>query len=526
MSGHQDRLAGLVVLSAAATGIPTVVVRGVCPASLAWAVGTAAELADAPAPAGGAVVAAHDAADAAAQLDALHLAASAGGPGLVWVLWDSRFHGPGLGHFHGPGGGRGHALVHRAAARAGLETVASYRFVGRSASPTHLVREGPGHALRWFATSVRPRWGARSRLARLGNYLPRVGHHFLAGRAVLFRAVSGQPPTWPGVDGGSAGATSGPAVLHLGGGATAGRLVLTWADGSGAPTHHTKLAPEHLAREVVAEAEALTVLADIPAVAGTVPTLLGLRHGPSWAALTASHLPGRPPRVTTVSRALRRAVPMATARPAEVDTVVTAWLAALSQASQDRALAVASRGARAARLGAAVASLADPALRSAVRQGLDLGSSSTGLLHGDFWPGNVHRVKALDGATRIAVLDWESAFVGHPLVDLLTWLVNRAGGGDRVRDKALEALGAPRSNRKSTVTARCVGSLLATSGQPLEPAEVEALVLAQLVVIATHGGPVGGDRTHERAWLDAVNAVWADWQRTGASPWTLVGRSR
>ena len=40
----------------------------------------------------------------------------------------------------------------------------------------------------------------RSRLARLGNYLPRVGHRFLDGRAVLLHAASGGALTWPGAD--------------------------------------------------------------------------------------------------------------------------------------------------------------------------------------------------------------------------------------------------------------------------------------------------------------------------------------
>ena len=143
------------------------------PTSLARAVGRAVELADVPTPGGGAVVAARDAAAAAAQLDALRLAAREVRPGLVWVLWDG----------HRP------AAVHRAAARAGLVPVASYRYVGSWASPTHLVRVGRGQALRWFAASARPRWGRRSRLARLGNYLPRVGHRFFDGTAVLLRRV-------------------------------------------------------------------------------------------------------------------------------------------------------------------------------------------------------------------------------------------------------------------------------------------------------------------------------------------------
>lgn len=548
MSGHPDRLAGLVVLSAVTTGIPTVLVRGVSRAGLARAVGSDVELADAPVPGGGAVVAAADAADATAHLDELQRSAPGERPGLVWLLWG------GTGSDRAGGSGRagvrrGGAAVQRRAARAGLEVVASYGFVGGSASPTHLVREGEGHALRWFASCVRPRWGPRSRLARLGNYLPRVGHRFLDGQAVLLRAVDGGAVAWPGADvagpdsgrgdghgdghgdGAATAAPQGPAVIHCGGGATAGRLVLTWADGSGAPTRHTKLAPQHLAGDVVAEANALTALAGLPVVAGSVPTLLGLRRGPTSAALTASHLPGRPPRATRVTRVLGRAthrlpalgglaaLPGVAAWPIDVDASVTAWLAALARASHGRTAPVVRAAAGAERLALAVASIDDPALQSVVRRGLTLGSGSHGLLHGDFWPGNVHRVGGVGGAARLAVLDWESALVGHPLVDLLTWLVGNAGG-EQVRDRALTALRGEASAQRRGTAAHHVCTLLATLGQRLEPREIEALVLSQLLVVAVEGGPARGDGAHERAWLEAVGDVWASWQWTGRSPWS------
>lgn len=532
VSGHQDRLAGLLVLSAVLSGAPTVAVRGFVPRTVAPGVGTVVELDDdvaaVGAGVGAAVLAVPAAGVAVAELEALGRAPGGGRPRLVWVLW----------------GGRGSAVVHRAAARAGFRVVAAYRYVGTAASPTHLVREGPGHALRWFAGSVRPRWGPRSRLARLGNVLPRIGHHFLDGRAVLFRSGPGEPLAWPGADVARSRRASGaPALLHLGGGATAGRVVLTWADRSGAPTHHTKLAPGHRAAGVVAEAQALTTLAAIPAVAGTVPTLLGLRHEPTWVALTASHLPGRPPRVRAGASGcagfarlpdvagspglpgLDRLVRRVTTEP-EVDRLVTRWLAELARASQGLPASVSGvgplggAGAGRERLAAAVASLEDPALQSVVRRGLDLGATSTGLLHGDLWSGNVHRVRGADGGVRIAVLDWESALVGHPLVDLLTWLVARGGSGAQVRHRALEVLAGGSPVHEGSSAGHHVRTLLAALGQEAGPPEIEALVLAQMVVVAVHGGPVGGDGVHERAWLAAVHDVWASWQGAGGSPWS------
>jgi hypothetical protein len=520
VNGHEDRLAGLVVLSAVLTGIPTVGVRGLLRARLARGAGSAVEVADIPVTGGGAVIAAADAGAAAAQLAALLGAEGAGAPGLVWVLW----------------GGTGAAAVRRAAAAAGLEAVAWYRSVGEPASPTHLVREGRGQALRWYAASARPRWGARSRAARVGNHLPLVGHRFFDGRVVLLRTGGGTPLPWPGADFGGDAARSvgrgpatiagGPAVLHLGGGATAGRIVLTWADGSGSPTHHTKVAPGHLTRGVVAEAEALGLLAGLRPVSGTVPALLDLRQEPTWAALTASHLPGRP------ARTARRRPPLAGPRrtratdTSQVDAVVTAWVTSVARASQGRAAAMASavRPARGDRLVRAVASLDDVTLQSVVTRGLDLGAESNGLLHGDLWSGNVHLARDGRGATRIAVLDWESALVGHPLVDLLTWLVSRSGRGELVRHRALDVLGGrPHDHRGDWAWAQ-VRTLLAALGQPCGQPAIEALVLAQMVVVAVDGGPRGGDGgpgggddSHERAWLDAVRDVWAAWQGAGGS---------
>ena len=516
MTGHPDRLAGLVVLTAILTGVRTVGVRGIPATSLSRAAGPSAEVADAPPSGGGAVVAAHDVRAAAAELEAMCGAVEGGQPAAVWVLWR----------------GGGATAVHRAAVASGLVPVASYGYVGTTASPTHLVREGQGSALRWFAASARPRWGTRSGLARRGNHLPRIGPRFFDGRAVLFRAVGPSPLPWPGADFGGGAArwagrgpavvAGGPAVVHLGGGRTAGRVVLTWADGSGTPTHHTKLAPDHLGDGVVAEAAALGILAGLPSLAGSVPTLLELRHETDWAALTASHLPGQPPRAVRGRPAPGTLVRRPGSGPSAVDALVTAWVVALARASQGRAstLAEARRPGRLHRLARAVASLDDLALQSVVRRGLDLGATSHGLLHGDLWTGNVHIRRGTDGLASIAVLDWESALVGHPLVDLLTWLVSRAGRGEQVRERALHVLGGPSQPDHRRAAEGHVRTLLAALGQPSDPEAIDALVLAQMVVIAVAGGPAGGDGVHERAWLDAVHHVWASWQRAGGSPWS------
>ena len=511
MSGHADRLAGLVVLSAVATGRPTVAVRGVRATSLARGAGSGVEVTDVVTPGGGAVVAARDASDAAAQLEALLLAGRGDRPGLVWVLWDGH-----RGSF---------SAVQRVASRAGLEAVDTFGYVGSWASPTHLVRVGRGRALRWFATSVRPRWGRRSRLARVGNYLPWIGHHFLDGTAVLLVPTGSAAPSWPGADFGEpAGA---PVVLHLGGGATAGRLVLSWADGSGAPTHHTKLAPEHQADDLVAEAQALTVLADLAPVRGTVPTMLGLLDGPRWAALSATHLHGSPDRPAPARSAVARVVRAPTQR-FDADAAVTAWVVELSRASRGRtgsmAAAPAGAGAAADRLARAVASLDDVVLQTVVRAGLELGATAAGLLHGDLWRGNVHVLRDDGGHRRIAVLDWESALIGHPLVDLLTWLVSGAARAGEVRQGALAVLSVGASDRRGNHATRHIDTLLTAVGRHLGAEETEALVLSQLVVIAVSGGPAGGDGAHERAWLEAVGDVWARWQTSG-SPWSAPRES-
>lgn len=53
-------------------------------------------------------------------------------------------------------------------------------------------------------------------------------------------------------------------------------------------------------------------------------------------------------------------------------------------------------------------------LAGALRDGIDRSPNDDALLHGDFWPGNV----LMSDQRLVAVVDWEDAAVGDPLVDL------------------------------------------------------------------------------------------------------------
>lgn len=508
---REDRLSGLAVLCSVVTGVPRVHVRGARVGDLDIAVGSTVALVDEAGPEVGVVLAATSEGDAVAALADV---VRPGRPAVVWVLWP----------------GQSAARLRRAAVRTGLVEVAAYRYVGSATSPTHLVREGSGQAVRWFAAAVRPQWGRNSRLATRANRLPVVGHRFFDGRAMVFRAPS-CVPVWPGA---TTGQPAGPAVLHLGGGPTAGRLVLTWADAVGRPTHHTKVAPAHRAAGLRAEAEALRALAAEPGLSGSVPPLAGFRDEPNWCALTAGHVDGLTPADDAASPGTADSAAAGASRSAlpDVDSLVTDWLVDLA----DVHLATTSsfRGVPVERVHEATASFVDADLRATVHRGLQLAAGCVGLLHGDLWPGNVHLVprgaRPPRGVRPLAVLDWESALAGHPLVDLLTWLVNRAGPGSQIRAGARAALGSEGATgvdgRLGTAAAGHVERLLRAIGGEDDPGDVEALVLAQMVVIAVAGGPAHGDGRHEKDWLDAVRTVWTSWQDAGGSPWSArsVGR--
>ena len=299
--------------------------------------------------------------------------------------------------------------------------------------------------------------------------------------------------------------------------------MLTWADASGAPTHHTKLAPEHLAHDVVAEARALTVLAGLPAVSGTVPTLLGLRHGATWAALTASHLPGRPPRAR--GRPAARRLPRA-AGPADVDAVVTAWVAALARDSPGRTGSIARAGGRgqtnagagANKLARAVAALDDVALQSVVRQGLDLGATSTGLLHGDLWPGNVHTLRSTGGhdqdrRPRLGVGPGRAP-LGRP-----PHLAGQPGRARASRSaaRALDALGGPARSRRTAGAGRAPRAHACSRpwASRWSRRRSRRWCSPRWWSSPSRAARRAATARHERAWLDAVRDVWASWQRTG-----------
>lgn len=71
-------------------------------------------------------------------------------------------------------------------------------------------------------------------------------------------------------------------------------------------------------------------------------------------------------------------------------------------------------------------------VRRALEGGLRRTPNPSGLLHGDFWPGNV----MLDHGSLVAVLDWEDAARGDPLADLACARVELAcDGGSAVADR-------------------------------------------------------------------------------------------
>jgi hypothetical protein len=485
MSGHTERLAGLAVLSAVIGDARSVHVRADDVDPALWASGRHL-LVDRPGGDTAAVIVADGVDDAAAKLDAV--AAEVGETntlrGPVWVLWR----------------GQRARAVEDAAARARLAVHAAFRCTASPSAPVHLVREGPGGATRWFGAAVRERWGWRSRIGALANQVPAIGQRFFEGRALLL-APPEDTLRWPGAV--TAGST--PAVLHLASGTSSGRAVLTWADESGTPLAHTKVGLSDHSAGLSVEAHTLTVLATMGGLEGSVPRLAQWQEAAHWLTLTQSHLAGRaihPPAPGT---------PGAATALHDLDAQVSAWVRELALAS--RSVALGELPAPDPSVAATVAGdFDDPGLAEAVLRGLVVAKERPSVLHGDLWRGNV--LQAPDGAS-LRVIDWESARVGHPVFDLLTWVVTQRSSGGPVGPAFTEALTV---EGDGAVTAERVASLLAAIDQELDADDVEALVLAQLVLIALEGGPATPSEARQREWLAAVESVWQAWQRDG-SPW-------
>ncbi|NNM48144.1 phosphotransferase [Knoellia koreensis] len=489
MTRHTDRLAGVAVLSTALSDASGVhvradAVRGNDLRPDQWAAGREL-IVDRPRPDAAVIVVADGAASAAAQLEAVCAEAGEAPHGPVWVLWR----------------GWRAAAVRRVADRTGLVVHASFRCTDSPSSPVHLVREGPRQAIRWLGASARERWGWRSRFGSIANQLPGVGRYFFEGRAVLL----GRPDTtlrWPG----GVATGSAPAVLHLAGGPTSGRVVLTWADASGEPTVHTKVAGPAQADDLRAEFRALTVLATMGGLDGSVPRLAQWQETPGWLAITQTHLPGHAVHARAIGPRGRAAAGQ------NLEDLVDRWVRDLALASRSVALGEIPTTDQALPVDVASA-FRDPGLSAAVLRGLVVSKERPGLVHGDLWRGNV--VRAPDGAS-IGVMDWESGRVGHALFDLLTWVVTELSDDVAVGPAVARAL---TRGGDGAVTARRVRTLLSALDQELEPDDVEALVLAQLVLIALEGGPAAATtETRRREWLAAVEHLWQSWLRDG-SPW-------
>lgn len=399
---------------------------------------------------------------------------------LSWVLWT--------------GASR---PVTRAAQGAGLRIVARYGTMPGGDSPTHLVRIGGDPAARWFADAVRPSWGFRGRLARRLGRIPRLAEWTFPGRAVLVAGARAELD-WPL----SPGAGT-PAVIALGGGATSGRCVLTFTD-SGVPLRHVKIDPMDRPGPGRREAAALRALATMPGVAGSAPALLGEGSGPDWVGTAVSHVDG-----VSLERRWDRDTP-AESWLRDVEDVLD-WHA--SFAADAVVTGISPRPARLP-LDDLPADLAD-----AVRRGLrSAGSALPRLIHGDLWPANI-----LWSPRRVAVIDWESARPGHPVLDALTFLgiaAQRAPSGPRLlhRGRSLseamvDVLTKP--SRLGTIAATHLSRITSSDGID-RPSELSDLVLAQLALAAFEDGPGGiSDAVRTRTWVAALIAVWQAWASNG-----------
>lgn len=400
---------------------------------------------------------------------------------LAWVLWS--------GHS---------APVRQRAAALGLDIVAAYATLPDSLSPTHLVRTDQAVGRRWFADCVRPTWGWRSRLARTVGRYPLAAPHTFRGRALLLagsrRTVDGWPLSEPGRL---------PAVITLGGGPTAGRCLLTFANATSI-VQHVKIDPASRPTRLTIESRALRALAGLGAVASSVPKVLASGHGDGWVALAQSHAAGASLEHRWSTRASR---PL---HESDLQRVLT-WNADLveAQLAQSRFI---SRLDLPGPVHASTSSLTGfpDALVQRIASGLRLAATARQcLVHGDLWPANV----LLDGAA-LSVVDWESARIDHPLSDALTFLVTAtqaAHGQASLAEAAITALANIDSRRNPTIAP--VRRLIHTTTGDLDRNEVADLLLAQLFLIMESPAPGHGtDPSRRRNWAEALAAVGSGWE--------------
>ncbi len=406
--------------------------------------------------------------------------------GARWVLW------PVSGLRRRLPGGPGNGAVDRHV----------FAVVDEAQSPAYLVAADSPAALRWFAQCLRRTWGLRSRAARrLGRYAPLAPWSFPAMAALATPSA----PSWPlaPLPGDPA-----PGVIHLGGGGSAGRCVLTYFGDRGAPLRHVKIDPASGEETCSArrEVEALQILAGCEQLRGHVPSPLGFSEGSGWYAAAQSHLDGIPMSslITNVD-SWRRALKLVT-------TWLTDVLGHLSPANFMPLTSVAALQPSRAEL---------PTSNQWPRERIDVGDrlarAHPVALHGDFWAGNL-----LVQHGNLRVFDWESAGSGHPLLDIVHFLVTSAqvvlGAGTTHSDAASAALAVDGllSDEGAAAIEAVVSERL---GRRAGGEETEALVLSAVCAIGAQEAPGGlPDPWRRNAWNETVSRLWQDWRRDG-SPW-------
>lgn len=339
------------------------------------------------------------------------------------------------------------------------------------------------------AAKPRPWW---SRVARRRE--PRAAAAraaFLVGNDVL--------TPWPA----PLGAEEAPSVIHVSGGARLGRAVLTF-ETNGRPSVHVAVEPEPLgtsptrhSAEVLRHLDALGV--------PWAPRVVETREVGSSFALMVTHLGG-----DSVAHGWRHSL---AGWRSDVDAVVE-WLA---EVAEDAAPLVDSG----TRLGRLPVSPDDPVLATlglpgpavaAVRRGLLRVRRRQVLVHGDLDPSNV--VVLDEGA---AAYDWGWAHIGHPLHDVVHFLVtsvrDRHGEFPGLVPAALQMF--TRTGDHGQVGAEALSLLV----PDVDPADLDDLVLSACVEIALsepHGGLSDPHRRQE--WAKVAVALWRAWAVDG-SPW-------